>query len=246
MRISPHPRRLFRLLLVLLVVLGLSWLLGLETPWDIGSPWEALGFPLFLTIASLVAGLISAWIGHGFREPETSLFFAFAVAASATALWLPAIEAWSPSRWLVRVVVVDALSGHWATITVGVALLLFVLVDRRAGRLPDSRAVFDIELIPLLVWGIESTSNLLGLLGSHHDFDRNGTSLGWYAEGTIAEMSALVLVVLFLATIAHLRAARVRPRGLPAALLGVATVLLDRAFALVLIVPASALSFSGG
>jgi hypothetical protein len=58
-------------------------------------------------------------------------------------------------------------------------------------------------------------------------------------------MSALVFAVLFLATIAHLRAARVRPRGLPAALLGVATVLLDRAFALVLILPESALDLSG-
>lgn len=172
------------------------------------------------------------------------------MAASTTALWLPAIEAWSPSRWLVRVVVVDALSGHWATITVGVALLLFVLVDRRARRPPGSRAVFGIELFPLLVWGVESTANLPGIFDNpfhpQDSFYRHGTMLGWYAEGTIAEMSALVFVVLFVATIARSRAARVRPRGLPAALLGIATVLLDRALALVLIVPASALSFSGG
>jgi hypothetical protein len=236
--------------MVLAVVLGVAWFYELETPWDsgaraIGSFSEAVGLPLLLAVASAFAWLISAWIGRGLRGPETSLFFAFAVAASASALWLPAIERWSPSRWLVRWVIVEALSGHWATITVGVALLLFVLVDRRAGRLSDSRAAFGIELFPLLVWGIESMSNLPGLLESHHGFDRQGTPLGWYAEGTIAEMSALVFAVLFLATIAHLRAARVRPRGLPAALLGVATVLLDRAFALVLILPESALDLSG-
>jgi predicted branched-subunit amino acid permease len=61
-------------------------------------------------------------------------------------------------------------------------------------------------------------------------------ALWWFTQSLLAELVGFVAAILFVALLARQHRARPRPRGLLAALLAVATVLLDRALALAVLV----------
>lgn len=231
----PDPWRLLRLLLVLAVVLLVTALAAIEVVGIRVPIPEAAFLPLFLAVASAFAGLTAAAVRRSFQGTGVSLCFALALAGSATSLWLPALAAWSPSRWTVRALVLEPLFGHWATLTTGTALVLFLRLRRRhlqAGA--HWRDRFGLQFLPLLVWALESTYNLDSLFNAH--YHERIVILQWYAEALVGNVVALATTLLFVATIAHLDPMPRRPHGLFMALLAVTTALLDRAFTLAVMV----------
>jgi hypothetical protein len=224
----PEPWRLLRLVLALVVTVVLTVAVGGGLPDLLVDIPPLAVLPLLLAFGSAFAGLVIAAARRGFRgSPAVSFAFSLAAAATATTLTVVAIQDWQPARPYLRFLLVDPLVAHRFTVLVGAALSLFCLLRRH--ELTPGRERFALELFPVLVWAYESASNHLGF------FDAcvgELPALLWaFVEIFAAEVVALVVAILFVALIAHLRPTP-RPRGFPAALLAVATILLDRALSL--------------
>lgn len=159
----PDPWRLLRLALVLAVVVILTLLVSVEAP-DWASIPEAAVFQLLVGAGSAFAALVVAAARRGFRgSPAVSLAFALAAGATATAIPIIAIHDWEPDRWFLRLFLVEPLFAHRMTITTGATLWLFRLLHRNQVPPSSDQRRFALELLPLLVWAFESSSNHLWL-----------------------------------------------------------------------------------
>lgn len=233
----PDPWRLLRLALVLAVVVILTLLVSVEAPdWATSIPEEA-AFQLLVGAVSAFAALILAAARRGFRgSSAVSLALALAAAATATAIPIIAIHDWEPARWFLRLLLVEPFFAHRMTITACATLWLFRLFDRHQPPPSSDRRRFALELLPLLVWAFESSSNHRSLFEGHYYYSGEFIMLWWFAESMVSELVALVVTILLVALIARFRSAPTRPRGLLATALAIATVLLDRALSLVVLV----------
>lgn len=228
----PDPWRLLRLVLALGVTVVLTVAVSGGLPDLLGDIPPSAGLPLLIALGSAFAGLVIAAARRGFRgSPAVSFAFALAAAATATALSVVAIQDWQPIGSTLNRFLVQPLLAHRLTIVAGAALCLFCLLHRPEP--PPGRRHFALELLPLLVWAYESASNHLWMFYSTHG--EPYVLLMYFVENEIAELVGLLIAILFVALLGHLRPSP-RPRGLPTALLAVATILLDRTLSLAVLV----------
>jgi hypothetical protein len=218
------------------VVVILTLLVSVEAPdWASSIPEEA-AFQLLVGAVSAFAALVLAAVRRGFRgSPAVSLALALAAGATATAIPIIAIHDWEPARWFLRLLLVEPLFAHRITITACATLWLFRLFDRHQPPPSSNRRPFALELLPLLVWAFESSSNHKALFEWHY-YSGEFIMHWWYAESMVSELVVLVVAILLVALIARSRSAPTHPRGLLATGLAIATVLLDRALSLVVLV----------